>query len=1738
MKKVLLLLISIYVCVPSFVYAQEKQLDFFKDKESKPEVGTHQYKTTGGVNGSWDWQSFLMENSYCTGGQNGYLSEMRRIYRDDKQGIYVRFQTPENNSAGVSYRGSFDNGYFNIPSEFPVRISIARGKITKVEVQSKDGFEKEKFIPTDGTTFEFNGTDTYTLTSTNPDGIVTFNYGDQVWVNRITVFYTDEGSELPAPEPFLQVREELGYKYDEKAKTLAIPHFYSETTAASYFTASEFEDICYTFSDIKFEETMSYDRYPLSTSFTESVNPANKVIIIPQRIGVRYKYAFEPNDATIGKDKPKVLRYISRNIITDQWSEEKSVTVSTYRFPAPTIDLAKIQKKNTTAKDFQWDSDNKILYYSGYSPIVYLTNTTPVVAEQYEIRYEKGFEDITPLIYGGSHYNDEEGILISNGNEGSLPPDGAKEGINVWSWRQQGELQMNNLDLSDDSYYIYYTPEKGKYETIILQCYNNGSGGTTTIQINAPQISVEAKTVTLSGNVWGYPDETITVDISSTHDWGDGQKGKLQYLWTDSWDEFEPTGTWNDVSDGKYTVSGTGRLFVREYKPGCVSNTAYQDFRYLENSGINDLSASTLAAIPEGGVVRVNTTMWVRGGYTTTNAATPGYESGMVFITDKQGNALRIVSEYPKGGANKSFIAGENSAIPAGGLIGVLRGQKNGLPELYLTTSTIDYTPFLEETKNNLGVAPEIKEVNELKQADFSKLLLFTAFTWNEDEGCFIDSNGNKAKAFPRLKSNPDWDDIKESLDDGVTYRIKGFVGFNNGEAVILPLAVVPGLRLLAPNPINPQAAPGEYIKMNVISPELNITINPEGVDDEALLEYFFCEETTSVPDNYKRWKSAKQIENAINGTITITTGTDANPGELADGGCTLAVRLVSDGLASGVVTVRFNKITIDDNHMIMSLDDFKNRFVDGTDIVDPSIKENEDKIEYFQYHGHAQVRDIFGKYLYIRDIPQENGFTKDELSSHSILLYNDYGWNAVVAMEENVPSTGDGERVVDSEPRPLKVGDVLTNFALIPYRTGYGNLVGYATGFARTLRRTMDEPVVYEPDTINAQETDARGFAETDRMLLYLVRRVKVLRTGDVGNYTYSLDMPGKPVLNVGGIYPAIRNWDVIWSPDVIYNLEGVVMLASDAIPEGEDGRYMLALKDFSLSDVATPRAPRIELVEGAGVDVENGTFINSAKVKLVSNTASNNDNADIWYTLDGTDPRTSETAMLYDKDKMITITRNRVIKAYVLANGMPNSEVADTLFTRTGVDCRYLVNFIDEAVEGVPYRITADVRVVAKGGKYLFVRGTQGHYLPISFEDEAALNKLKNIKVGQYLNDFVATAHRINTPEFGSTMRGAHVEGELVKLFGSVQDNKPDNIESISIEPDTVRTITAANARRYVKMLGVKLEGVDFNSDDVVNRDLSWTLKTNKGEGNYEVIRVNIDNLKYEYDWSSTDQSAAAYYNVYGFAMIGMDGGIELWPTEVEKVKTPKLVVASFDDNVSYNSGLVDGKYEVIFYPHTTVSLSGVKGATIYYQICDSEDDTTDESTWNKYGQPFTVAKSCYIHIYSVAPGYEQSSHTHIEMILGDESTKISGELVFSHVLNKDGDPVITIEPADKNLAPGTYDIYYTTDGTIPTVLSNRYTGEFVLPGGGFVFAILKEANKEPGKVANYNVWYAPSGIGVIESNGENAVRIEGGNIIAPEGSEVFDLNGRRVASKGLRSGIYIVHIPGGKSLKVSVR
>ncbi|MDE7452005.1 MAG: chitobiase/beta-hexosaminidase C-terminal domain-containing protein, partial [Paramuribaculum sp.] len=940
-----------------------------------------------------------------------------------------------------------------------------------------------------------------------------------------------------------------------------------------------------------------------------------------------------------------------------------------------------------------------------------------------------------------------------------------------------------------------------------------------------------------------------------------------------------------------------------------------------------------------------------------------------------------------------------------------------------------------------------------------------------------------------------------------------------------------------------------------------------------------------------------------------------------------------STGIESEPVTVEITMHDITPDKCVDNIKDFKDLFINTDNLPETGADNVADNTNNYyrlqeEQGGYARIREVSDKYLYIRtNLEDESKLSNQELSDHSILLYNKHGWeNTLVAgVEATIAPAAVAEGDTEEEPADLaaytlKPGDIITNFALIPTRSGYGNLIADISDFTRTIRRVEGVDAGHN-DPITVEAADFTGFTDADRMLRYRVEDVMVKKVPDSSEkgFYYYLDIPGKPVLNNGGVFEELTGWDVMQDDNAVFNLEGVVMLANGGIEEGQDGRYMFALvpptddneDDYNIMPgVVAPGAPVIT-ISGDFTDNENGTFLTKAYVTIKADV----EGATIYYTDDDSDPRTNSAAKTYTGP--FTISKNTVIKAFATAKGAPNSEVSGAYFERTLTESKYVINFILGAQKDVPYHFTGNVRVAAKGGDYFFVRGTQGHYLPINVKNNSI--DLSKVNVGGYINDMVITPHIVAT-NGRNIVRGAHITPEYKSLFTGYSDTRPGTLkEDIMIEPDSVTTLTVDNARRFVKLSGVELKGITGTDAQATTQ---WTLKTDKGDG--AEIRVNHNILEPEFDFDKVDDNA--YYNVTGFAMLGTDGVIELWPTKVEQINNTLPVAATVKGNIiSQIPGTADNPdVSAEFYPYTTVSLAptGHGSAVIYYWISkDKKEAIPANAQWNVYSQEFAVTKSCYIHAMAIRPGYEASVHTHITLTLAQpaqpvdfsvdpqagktivtmtaaagakifwstdkktwneytapvpftqqttvyayakegnrnsatvsmfvmiqttggtaDASKMSGKLTISHRLDEEnGKYLITIAPENESLAEGTYTIHYTTDGTTPTVNSTVYNGEFEMPKtGGVVLAILKEHAKEyPGEVAHLNISYIPTGIDGIDSDRDesDAVRAEGGNIIAPEGSEVYDITGRRVATTCLRSGIYIVKVPGAKAVKVKV-
>lgn len=1115
-----------------------------------------------------------------------------------------------------------------------------------------------------------------------------------------------------------------------------------------------------------------------------------------------------------------------------------------------------------------------------------------------------------------------------------------------------------------------------------------------------------------------------------------------------------------------------------------------------------------------------------------------------MYVRDPQGNAIKFVNNGSDIFFNNKNHYEVGQEIPAYGITGVYR-HTEGWPQVEVYVGPGDdyrrYSADASEVTTDFGDYDPARKT--FGADDFNRHVIVNNLTWTGHESKFTDSEGNSLNAYGRFTA---YQGILSGLTSGRTYNVEGFIGQIKGEPTLFPTKVSPEIVLLAPNPIVGEKDADGWIDVNVISDEVSIKMDPTCVIEGA---------TYMVKRNDA---DAYQWAN-------LTGYLDIKGNQFVNGIYKLIVYATVDGEKAGEIKIRFTKRAV--TKEFATLAEFNTEFRDASDTPKP----NTSKTLYYKFTGHAEVRAVTPKYLYLRDADCAEG----QESISSLLLYNENGWEGAVTNRDEATS-------IESQGGRPVVGDILTNFALIPDRTHLDNLRGYATNFARTLRRTQDGTGIAPTPKTKASD---EAFDDDDRMVRYIVENVTVSRD-DKGVYT--LDMPGNPVLNIGSVFGATGGWATAWDPTVPFNIEGIVLR------NGESG-YALAFYDFT----AGTRSPAMAVPTLQGVedtDLSAGlSFATTAKVELKLADASAT--AEIYYTTDGSDPLNNPAKRkLYDGPFEISSTTT--VKAYAAVAGAMPSAVVERTFTRTTSDRRYIINFLNQGQPEEMYNFTGTVAVAAIGREYMFVRGAVGHYLPVKLTADGASWTDKGYAVGDHLTGFMLGYHEEGA-EGAVNRMGRVADAATLATWGAAIT--PDAGETIDVtSPEETSAISAANARRMVTVKGVHISRGTAKAD-------TWTMTEANGEGATYALVPGV---------LGADMSAVTgegqQFDITGFVMYGADGALEVWPMSISRLTPAANVAVTIDGKPAGATAEFTSNVKLEFSCPTP-------GAVIQYQFYNENSDPEPERWYTYEGRPVVIDESCRLHARATAPGFAVGNHTHLDLVRLDQtaapsisvaegtesstvtisaeagtviswwtsenatarvytapiaieattivyatakaegkvespvthrlvkvtgsaapSDKVSGKVNISARLNDEGKPVVTIAPADANLAPDSYTIYYTLkEGVVLTPENGtKYTGEFVMEESGLVTAILVESGKSAGEPCYLNVWAGLTGIdGISGAEDESAVRVDGDSIIAPEGSEVYDLSGRRVNPAGLAGGIYIVRVPGGKSIKVRV-
>lgn len=1142
-------------------------------------------------------------------------------------------------------------------------------------------------------------------------------------------------------------------------------------------------------------------------------------------------------------------------------------------------------------------------------------------------------------------------------------------------------------------------------------------------------------------------------------------------------------------------------------------------------TGITAGQAPPTSSSNDREVVTFSRPMLVEGIY-----ATNQNNITFIYLRDTNGDMIRAVC------ASNAMPAGVKAGeyLPANGIAG--RYIHNaGMPEIEISDFTKYCSPTAATTDNpETFPATEARDNSGLGQgeriaydSDFNKHLVLSHVTYTENNRV-ADANGNSYQLYPRFQGY----DV-ESHEAGTPVNLDCYVGKTAEGIMLIPVktmvcAPAPDVRFKNGNRISGEV---HIVKVDAQHPIEWELIKPEDGDS-----YSYLCNLDGV-----NWMNAPQPVD-----ISDFKGTLPDGRKYCD--LTVAANIGADydPMTSTVEKIRFIKVEATER---ASIREFKDALLDD----EGNVKINAKMGDYYLIGGNVVIEAKTDYYLYVRDNIENAG------SRSHLLIYNPNKW--------------DNPQIVDASgrSRSLAEGDVISGFVMKPDLTPQGNLRGRGEGFARTYG-VVANPGTVQPATMTevevcqceAQPGEAphesyyKNFTYTgaDRMMHFRFKNVTVdsrpnpayadaeeLEDGTrvdengeiVDELIYTLEL-GTPLDIRFNVFTSRRGgWVTSYNAGVQYTIEGVLVQDKQRSPSG----FSLAMMDFSAADQAlAPAKIYMEGLEDAAPD-ENGeiSYISAGKV-FITKAEGARENAVIYYTLDGSDPKTNRHRRVYDAAQGIELPDNMKVvsvRAYAAWPGASPSAEMSMKFRRESEEFTYILNFLSQAQEGMPYHFNGHARVVAIGGEYMFVRGTQGHYLALHRPG----GDWRSYAQGQYVSDMIVEVEKVGADKIvrGATISDAHARfltpGSAAKPAG-LRDEIAVTQREIA---DQIDEVSAANARRLVTVRNVALEGVEFEAE-ASSLATEWTLIPNQGHDIAKAVRINHSVLAFEMPEKGT---AGKYYNVTGFVMLDEKGTPEIWPTAIDRIENATAPAVSADDDAVLTQAGVNA-YVLEFYPSAVVSLSysgkNASKATIRYIFTDDESAPVDNARWNVYGQPFSVSGDGYIHAYVEVPGMEASGHTHIELVRTQKH--ISGGVTYTMVKDGEGAAKVALKPVD-DLAAGSYAIYYSTDyNTAPSVSdAMRYTAPFAVPQSGVVLAILVEEGKRPGEVQTLNVWYfgEQTGIDDIEGSGAEGVRVEGDSIIAPQGSEVYDLSGRRVQPTGLAGGVYIVRLPGGKAVKVRV-
>ena len=431
----------------------------------------------------------------------------------------------------------------------------------------------------------------------------------------------------------------------------------------------------------------------------------------------------------------------------------------------------------------------------------------------------------------------------------------------------------------------------------------------------------------------------------------------------------------------------------------------------------------------------------------------------------------------------------------------------------------------------------------------------------------------------------------------------------------------------------------------------------------------------------------------------------------------------------------------------------------------------------------------------------------------------------------------------------------------------------------------------------------------------------------------------------------------------------------------------------------------------------------INGDKASITCSTA----DADIYYTTDGSAP--TESSNLYKE--AITLTPGTTVKAFAVRAGYEDSSVVSQTYTVTLTAPSIAIdnsgNVTITSAEGADIYYTTDgADPTAASTKYAAAfTVTSG----ATVKAIAVKAGYENSSVASQTYKATLTAPSIKIKDSELTITAA--EGAVIRY--TLDGEVPTSASAIYEAPVTLTK--AVTVKAIAEKDGYTSSSVATDSYKPVLDKPEIKVSGNK----VTITAADGAVVYYTLDGGTPSDKAAKYESEITLAKSAMVKAIAVKDGFENSDVAAKEVKLALDKPVIKVSG-------------NKVTITAADGAVVYYTL----DGGTPSDKAAKYEKEITLAKSATVKAIAVKNGFENSDVSVRDVVLAAAT------------------PVISIKDGTAEIKTATVgaDIYYTTDGSVPTAKSLKYSKPFMTDGIKVLKAIAVKNGYENSAVASEDV------------------------------------------------------------------